>query len=192
MPKVGDYKSCTLGRGARSGAPRRTRFHPASILGSLLGTAHLWCHRRGLALVLSESRSLLHRIRRQWKTRMEIRFQEVQASVPDFVDYAFHNERQPYILGIRTLELSRPYLSAGDVELFLQGWFQAERWANRKDTLFHSEIGPSAHSSTADVVCPCNNVVTNCGDTSTAIPFRTAQPQPGRDAQQHPVSRSDA
>jgi hypothetical protein len=34
---------------------------------------------------------------------------------------------RPYIQGIRVLNMERPWLTLSDTELFLQGWFQAQR-----------------------------------------------------------------
>jgi hypothetical protein len=123
--RAGNYRSGNLGPVELSDAPRRIRFHPASILESLLDRIGLWCHRVGLQLVLHESRSCLHRIRQVWKSRTGIPFETVADSLPTLDGSDSRIERQPYIVGIQALERERPWLSLGDCELFLQGWFQA-------------------------------------------------------------------
>jgi len=130
MPIASQYKFEILEESGRSGVPHRTRFHPASMLGPVRGTVLSWCRTLGLLLVLREMGSCCHRIARGWKTRFAPRldFGEVYRSAPAC---ASHNGMHSCILGIQTLTASRPYLTIGDLELFLQGWFGAEKWANR-------------------------------------------------------------
>jgi len=84
----------------------------------------------GLLRVLRESRSLYHRIRIQerngWDTR-GLLFAEIRESLPPLSVRACRNPEQMCIAGTQALCRARPWLAIGDLELFLQGWLQAEK-----------------------------------------------------------------
>lgn len=154
--RAGNYRSGSLGRDGLSDAPLHTKFHPASILESLRDRIGLWCHQVGLQLVLYESRSCLHRIRQVWKNRTVLPFETVAGSLPTLDGSDSRIERQPYIVGIQALERERPWLSLGDCELFLQGWFQAVTHMRSKGSEACKAVAaleydsPMKHEPTAD------------------------------------------
>jgi hypothetical protein len=116
--------------GEELGVHSRTRFYQSPRKESLRESVLRGCHALGLLLVLREIRSCYHPILLQWKSRQTLALQSVLASVPDlwrFADCGDPIDRHSYILGIQALEKERPWLTLGDFELYLQGWFQAEK-----------------------------------------------------------------
>jgi len=99
-----------------------------------------WYIRAGLRLIVLESISCWGRIRLQWRTKGgSLLFQVVKKSLP-FVSYDaryIENENYACSEGIQTLLRQRPWMSLGDDELFLQGWFQALRWRDHIVNIEH-------------------------------------------------------
>lgn len=84
----------------------------------------------GWPIVRSELHSCLHRIGLRWKTKSSVLlFEAVAESCPslELSDHDSQIEMRPYIRGIQALCEDRPWMSLGDIELYLQGWFQAQR-----------------------------------------------------------------
>jgi hypothetical protein len=108
----------------------RKIYHPWSKFFVLRRFALAWYQRSVWRAVLLEIRGTHHRIRRLLRTKLHrtgLCFEPVYRSVPRLADYDSCTERQPYILGIQALAKDRPWMTLSDAELFLQGWFQAER-----------------------------------------------------------------
>lgn len=117
----------------------------------------------GLQLVFQEGRSCWGRIRHGWRTRCDpLLWQEVKARVPQiaFDDYGNQNENSLCSAGTQALIEKRPWMSLADIELFLQGWFQAQRCLCRTANIEHQTTASSelasqsptfyaAHSSSA-------------------------------------------
>lgn len=98
-----------------------------SIFSALRASVLWWCHTVGLRLVLLELRSLRIRILLQRQNGIGVLdFEAVRRSVPPICACDSPTENNTYIAGIRTLKADRPWMTLGDCELFLQGWFQAE------------------------------------------------------------------
>ena len=132
--KVGQVRIVSLGSAEQFDDASRRGFRLLSKLKSLRATVLRWSQRAGLRLVLREFRSCHHRIRLLQKSSAGtegLLFEDLRRSLrlPTSSDNCI--ERQPYILGIRTLEKDRPWTTLGDIELFLQGWFLAEQWYSR-------------------------------------------------------------
>jgi hypothetical protein len=91
-----------------------------------------WFRVVGLRLLQLELRSLRFRIQQQWKRRLDaLYFEAVRETVPPLCACESPIESNSYIAGIRTLRVVRPWLTLYDYELFLQGWFQAEKCLSR-------------------------------------------------------------
>lgn len=115
----------------RTCASTRKRCRGRSRWGTLVQSLAHWSHAAGLQIVVTEGMSCLGRIRLRWRTmRSSYRFQEVKKSLPcvNYGDCDNQNENCACSLGIEALIAQRPWMSLGDTELYLQGWFQALRW----------------------------------------------------------------
>ena len=143
--EAGSYKSGLLVPGGESGDYAHTGFPLRPIWGVFQGIAVAWFHGSGVRLVLREIRSCGHRIRREWKTRTVLEFDAVSHSLPQLDVSDSRMAEQPYILGIQALQTPRPLLTLGDVELFLQGWFQAERYGMGSE---YSALSTAVEAST--------------------------------------------
>ena len=119
-----------FGQGSQSGVLGRKESPRLSKWGSLRRSFLHWCHGHGVLSVLRESRSCYYRIWQGWKQKQTLALDKVRLSVPVLPTFDVdgnRTDRHSYILGIRALERERPWLTLGDSELFLQGWFPAER-----------------------------------------------------------------
>jgi hypothetical protein len=123
------------------GRPLRSKYHPLSMMAALRLSVLWWFRVVGLRLLQLELRSLRFRIQQQWKRRLDaLYFEAVRETVPPLCACESPIESNSYIAGIRTLRVVRPWLTLYDYELFLQGWFQAEKCASRiGDTESHRE-----------------------------------------------------
>jgi hypothetical protein len=149
---AGDYR-CSNGEQLLNG--RRRSAHPRpSMFFSLRVSVLQWCHVVGLRLVLLELRNLCFRIRqgRPYRT-MGLVFEEVRLRVPPLCDCDSPRESNSYIAGIRTIRAARPWLTLVDYELFLQGWFQAERCLART-------LGTAQHTKPQTLEPPQSNSAT--------------------------------
>jgi hypothetical protein len=111
-----------------------------------------WSYAVGLQLVLSEGMSCWGRIRLRWQTRRDpLLWREVKARVPQIClgDSENQNESGVCSAGTQTLIDQRPWMSLGDIELFLQGWFQAQRCLYRIDDIAHQKAVSFASGSQA-------------------------------------------
>ena len=152
-PGTGDFRVVRLGLEGQSAAGPRSKFQLASILASLRESGLFWCRRGGLRLVRQEIDSCYRRIlwlRKIWPGRESLIFADIRESLPPIASGDSHTEKQPHILGIQALEKARPYLSLSDLELFLQGWFQAERWYAHMGTQCEKEALQCSCSSSRD------------------------------------------
>ena len=112
----------------RWGDAGRTKSQISSTFGFLLRPVVAWCRFAGLQIVLSGGRSCLGRIRLRWKTRSNpLLFEEVRLSIPSLAVCDSQNETQSCSEGIQALSAQRPWMSLGDCEAYLQGWFQARQ-----------------------------------------------------------------
>jgi len=114
---------------SQSGAPFRKRCRVHSKWEILFQRLYSLYRTVGLQIILSEGRSCLGRIQLRWKTRRDpLLYQEVRRSCPVLVLNADESriEMNPYTRGIETLNENRPWLSLGDIEIYLQGWFAAQ------------------------------------------------------------------
>jgi hypothetical protein len=128
FPRTGEFY--IFGAEGQSGDHARSRFHPASIVASQRSIVLRWCQDRGVLLILREIRSCYRCIQLRRRTGRVLSFEAVRQSVPPLRkcdDSANRIDRHSYIAGIQALERERPWLTLSDVELFLQGWFQADR-----------------------------------------------------------------
>jgi hypothetical protein len=116
---------------AQAGAPVRRKFRYRSKRGFLSQLLCDWYIQVGLRLIVLEGMSCIGRIRLQWRTKGgSLLFQEVKKSLP-FVCFDgedMQTENAACSEGIQALLHQRPWLSLGDTELYLQGWFQALQW----------------------------------------------------------------
>lgn len=92
-------------------------------------TLRWWDWGSGLRSLAREIGSCYQRIRLTRKNKWGdgLLFDRVCQSLPPLPECGDLAGTQSCIAGIQKLEESRPYLTTADVELFLQGWFQAER-----------------------------------------------------------------
>jgi hypothetical protein len=95
-----------------------------------------WYRDSLLRLVLRACRSCYHRIRFERRVSGSLVLDEVRQSIPQVACGDSRNEMQFCTRSIQSLEQGRPYLTLADAELFLQGWFQADRW--------HAHLGSEA------------------------------------------------
>jgi len=100
----------------------------AAKLSLLHGSFQVWFHYSLLRLILTESHSAYRRILSERCKRMALNYAEVQESLPQIACSGSRNERQFCSASIRTLSAERPYLTLGDLRLFVAGFLQAERW----------------------------------------------------------------
>ena len=109
---------------------------PASTLEVLRRRFLWWLSYRELRIVLREIRSLFHRIALERRIAGYLHFEEVYRSVPRLEALCDgsgnQTEQHSYIEGIQALSKERPWMTLADTELFLQGWFQAEKCAMGK------------------------------------------------------------
>ena len=106
------------------------RFHRVSTWASLRGTVLSWFHVVGVRPVLLEICSCYHRILLRRKIGSSLSPEVVRLSLPSpepDSGSASRSETQSCIQGIQALSKERPWLTLPDIELFLQGWFGAER-----------------------------------------------------------------
>lgn len=117
-------------RASQSDVPFRKRSRIHSRWETLFQLLVGWYYALGLRIVLSEGSSCFHRIGLRWRTRRDPLWdEEVNRSCPRLSLTAdeSRNERSCCTLSIQALTAQRPWMSLGDIELFLQGWFQAQR-----------------------------------------------------------------
>jgi len=153
IPEEGETRFYPLESDAQSDGCSRKLYHRASTLQPLRHILARWCQRVGLQLVLQESRSCYHRIRlRSCRTSGSdtLLFSDLRRSLPPLCEADSSMRTQPYIAGIRTLERDRPYATLGDIELFLTGWFQAERWYGHSDNESSRQVLASASPAQPD------------------------------------------
>src|ERR1035438_3886770 len=106
------------------------RFHQVSTWASLRGTVLSWFPAVGVRPVLLEICSCYHRILLRRKIGSSLSPETVRQSLPSPAtgcDSASQIGRHSCIQGIQALSKERPWLTLPDIELFLQGWFGAER-----------------------------------------------------------------
>ena len=118
---------------AQSDGRARIRFHPVSKWTSLQCTVLSWFHAVGVRPVLLEICSCYHRILLRRKIGSSLSPEAVRQSLPSPAtgcDSASQIGRHSCIEGIQALQKERPWLPLPDIELFLQGWFGAERCAS--------------------------------------------------------------
>jgi len=129
------------------GAYVRKRGQINSKCGFLLKAAVAWYRWVGLQIVFSEVCSCYHRIQLGWKTRCShLSFEAVERSCPP-LSLSAHDSRmemQPYIRGIQALNAQRPWLSLGDSEIYLQGWFHARQVLCRTKDNGHQSTQPES------------------------------------------------
>jgi hypothetical protein len=116
--------------GARSDDPVHIKCHQVSKWTSLRGSLLSWFHAVGVRPVLLEICSCYHRILLRRRIGSRLAFEAVRRSIPllsAIDDSASQTGRHSYIQGIQALEKERPWLTLLDAELYLQGWFQAEK-----------------------------------------------------------------
>jgi hypothetical protein len=134
FPKAGEFQIICLDPEGRSGDRARSKFHPRSIWNTLRGIALAWYLDSGARLALREFCSCRHRIARLRRSDLArqgvLLFEEIRQGLPELPREDGDIGGQPCILGIRALEAHRP-ASLGDIEVFVQGWMQAERYAAR-------------------------------------------------------------
>lgn len=118
---VPDTRSCTLSQ-------------KLSTLAFLGQWTLRWYRGSLLRLVLCGLRSLFYRIRFERSLCGTLRFDAVRQSIPQVLCSGSRNEMQFCTRSIQSLERVRPYMTLGDAELFLQGWFQATRWYAHLDS----------------------------------------------------------
>jgi hypothetical protein len=125
---------------SQSDARYRSRFHHPTMRQTLARHLRYWFHTLGLQIVLTEGISCLGRIRLQWQTRRDpLLYRKVMECVPPLFLSGddSRNENYACTLGIQALENQRPWMSLGDIELYLQGWFQAQRFPCRTASSEH-------------------------------------------------------
>lgn len=113
------------------------RFHQVSTWASLQGTVLSWFHAVGVRPVLLEICSCYHRILLRRKIGSSLSPEAVRQSLPSLAprcDSASQIGGHSCIEGIQALSKERPWLTLADCELYLQGWFQAERCMLRTNT----------------------------------------------------------
>ena len=118
------------GLGQLQDVPSRTKRAARSIAELLLGIAHRLCPGFSVRLIAREIGSCYQRIRLSRKNKWDtsgLLFEQVRRSIPLCEDSSHSMESQSYIRHIRMLMQERPYLTLADVELFVQGWAQAEK-----------------------------------------------------------------
>ena len=133
---------------SQSGACARTKDRRGSMLESLLGKLSAWYFGPELQIIFSESRSCYHRIRllilrlRETKS-MALMFDRVFQSTPSLSlsDDDSRIEMKPYTLGIQALSTQRPWMSLGDVEIYLAGWCHALQVLCRTKDSAHPSVG---------------------------------------------------
>jgi hypothetical protein len=93
--------------------------------------------------------SCYHRIRFEQSIHGTLRDDAVRQSVPLVPCSDSRNEMQFCSRSIQSLEQVRPYMTLADVELFLQGWFQADRWYAHLDRQSGKSGQNSSHTPEA-------------------------------------------
>jgi hypothetical protein len=151
-PVAGDY-ICSSGERLSDGL-RHSKHRQHPIRDALQEIALRWCRVAGLRLFLLELRNFRCRNRQQREYRKAgLVFEAVRQKVPSLFDCDSCRESNTYIAGIRALRAVRPWLTVVDCELFLQGWFQAERCSTRT-------LGTAQHTKAQTLEPPQSNSVT--------------------------------
>ncbi len=106
-----------------------------------------WYRRSLLRVVLRGLCSCYHRMAFERSLRGTLRDDAVRRSVPLVPCSDSRNEMQFCTRSIQSLEQVRPYTTLADVELFLQGWFQAARWYEHvgSESRKAQQVGSSAY-----------------------------------------------
>ena len=114
-----------------------------------------WFHFSLLRQVLVETRSLAHRISLRRDGRTVLNYAEVSQSLPQVPCSHSRNAMQFCSAGIKELSRDRPYLTLGDLRLFVQGFFLAEKWYVHRDTECRNvQQGSSAYPDNKDSMPP--------------------------------------
>jgi hypothetical protein len=116
-------------QGVRSGAGYYTAPRQRSKWRSLRDVLLQLAQRSGVRPLLLEFRSFYHRIGIRARLGEALDFEQVRRSIgtrPVCAELHNQTERRAYIEGIENLSKGRPWITLGDAELFLQGWFRAE------------------------------------------------------------------
>jgi hypothetical protein len=157
-----NVRRLSLGRDAESGDRSHSGFRSGSKWAVPFRSVLSGLFQR---VVLQEarlkSRRILHRghsdrIQQQQKTTSGtgiVWFEQLRESPALLPAPDSRTERRPYILGIQTLEKVRPSVRVAELELFLSGWFLADRWyARMLDSRCDKEIPSGSNSMPSSVV----------------------------------------